>query len=504
MSLVKEAYQALQSIVGAQWVSDDPAICEADRPRGGFRTKEVPLVKPACSIQPETTAEVQAIIKVCNRYMIPFVATSSYGSDPPGSGRGNILFIDLKRMRKLEIDEDNLYAVVEPGVASASLQSELMKRGLMTFVPMSGGECSVLANAINIGEGALSYRLGDRGYRRVLGVEWVTPDGEILNLGSRAASEDFFWGEGPGPDLRSLLVSSGYGSPARKGVVTKIGIRIFPFITERVVPTGDAPTTTLQLPEKRFAWYNFIFPTRKAAIDAIYEIGKCEIGLLAMTVPPWFVSMARARGTGKDRLTGAAGFWDNWKNVTGPVARDNPEQTTGRILLYGIGSEKRLAYEEKVLLDICAEFGASARKSRGLQDQTHFMSSDAIVSNLAGGRFTSVIFFESLDHALKAADIVNVHTRKHVPPIFDDFGTTNWFLPYDMAHNAKEESLRFTTVENEHELTLLMQDCHKDFVKRGGFPMTPDVDYYGAAWENYPEKERKILQLLDPNNLAPW
>jgi hypothetical protein len=512
MALSKEAYQALQSIVGPDWVSNDPAICEADRPSGAFRSsdpnrpkdgKSPPLTRPVCSIEPETTEEVQAIVKVCNRYGLNFVASSTYNSNPPGIRRENLVYIDLKRMRKLEIDEDNLYAVVEPGVASASLQGELMKRGLMTFVPMSGGGCSVVANAIYMGEGALSYRLGDRGYRRVLGVEWVTAEGEILNLGSRANSFDYFWGEGPGPDLRGLLVSSGYGSPAKKGVVTKIGIRIFPFIKERLVPTGDAPTTALQLPANRFKWYNCVFPTRKAAIDAMYEIGKCEIGLLLMTVPPWFFSMARARASGDDKLTGSARFWDDWNNVTGPAARENPERTTCRILLYGIGTDKRLDYEEKVLLDICKSYGASAKASRGLQDQTHFMSSDAIVSNLAGGRFTSVILFESLDSALKAADIVNKHTKKHVPQLFEDYGTTNWFIPYDLAQMGKEESLRFTTVENEFALGLLINDCDKDFVQAGCFPMLPDVEVYGKAWENYPEKERKIKQILDPNNLAP-
>jgi hypothetical protein len=45
-----------------------------------------------------------------------------------------------------------------------------------------------------------------------------------------------------------------------------------------------------------------------------------------------------------------------------------------------------------------------------------FMSADAIVSNLAGGRSASVIFFESLDADLKIADLINVNTRKHVTP----------------------------------------------------------------------------------------
>jgi hypothetical protein len=131
------------------------------------------------------------------------------------------------------------------------------------------------------------------------------------------------------------------------------------------------------------------------------------------------------------------------------------------------------------------------------------MSADAIVSNLAGGRFTSVILFESLDHAFKSAEIVNVNTRKHVPPVLDDYGTTNWFLPFEMCHICKLECLRFASVEDAGELALLMKDCHKDFVDVGAFPVRPESELYGPKWENYPEKTKKFKKLLDPNNLAP-
>jgi len=500
MSIEKEAYQRLQAIVGPEWVSDDPAICEADRKGGGSGGVDSALVRPACSIQPETGEQVQVIVKLCNEYMLPFAATSTYNSPDPGSGRKNVVFIDLKRMRKLEIDEENLFAVVEPGVSFAALQAEAFKRGLLAFVPMCGGGSSVIANTINIGEGALSWKLGDRGYRRVLAAEWVTADGEMLRLGSRSMSEDFFWGEGPGPDLRGLMVVSNIESPAARGVVTKLGVRMFPFIKEELVPSGDTPTTTLLLPENRFKWHNIVFPTREAAIDAMYEIGRCELGLLLMTVPPWFFSMARVRAPAP-APTGAAGFWDNWNTKGSPVAAQHPERTVVRILLYGIGSEKRLAYEEKVLLDIAEEFGAETRTSRA-QDETHFMSSDAIVSNIAGGRFRSILNFESMDHGLKAADIINENTRKHVPPIMEDYGTTNWFLPYELAHTGKGESLRFTDVENEAELLALWQDCQEDLLEIGAFPAMPDSELYGPAWGNYPEKNRKFKQLFDPNNLA--
>ena len=195
MALLKEAYQALESIVGSEWVSDDPAIVEADHVGGGAHAAGA-IKRPACSIQPETAEEVQGIIKICNRYMIPFSATTT--NPPPGLEREDVVFIDLKRMRKLEIDEENLYATVEPGVSFAALQGELFKRGLVTFVPMCGGNVSVLANTLNVGEGAISYRYGDRGYRRVLAAEWVTAEGEILKIGFKVNAKGFLLGRGTG------------------------------------------------------------------------------------------------------------------------------------------------------------------------------------------------------------------------------------------------------------------------------------------------------------------
>src|SRR4030042_2032409 len=145
MALSKEAYKALESIVGPEWISDDPAILEADHVGGSIHGGG-DVKRPACSIQPETAKEVRGIIKVCNKYMLPFSATTT--NPPPGLDRENVVFIDLKRMRKMEIDEENLYVTIEPGVSFAALQGELFKRGLTTFVPGSGGMGSVIATPI--------------------------------------------------------------------------------------------------------------------------------------------------------------------------------------------------------------------------------------------------------------------------------------------------------------------------------------------------------------------
>jgi len=495
MSIPKEVYEALQSIVGAERVSDDPAINKAEHRGRGLKSTR----PPACCILPESTEEVQAIVKVCNRYMLPFAATVT--NPPPGRERENVVYIDLRKMTKFEIDEDNLYATVEPGVVFTALQGELFKRGLITFVCGAGGNCSVLANTVNVGEGPMSYRYGDRGFRRLLAVEWVTPEGEILRLGSSSTSKDYFGGDGPGPDLRGLLSCGTLVSPTIKGIVTKIGARVHPFINEEMVSSGDPPATTLLLPPNRFKWYNIRFSTKKAAVDAMYEISKCELGLAVMTMPPSFFAMARVRSTIGE--TGLAGFLNYWNNTELPMIRENPQQTTVRVLLYGIGADKRLAYEEKVLLDICEEYGGSAKPSKRLQDETNFMASDAIVSSITGGGTFNFILFESLDHGLKSGEIIYNCVKKYIPPVLEDYGTTHWLVGYEMCHICKNENIRNALIKDDEKLASFTKDCQHAFVDIGGHPVTPDPKVYGKAWENYPEKDRKFKQLLDPNDLCP-
>lgn len=494
MGIPLEAYQALQSVVGPEWVDNDPAICRVEC-RGRVVGKIMP---PAVCIVPKTADEVQGIIRVCNRYKLPFTATVT--NPPPGRDRENLVYMDLRRMLGMEIDEDNLYATVEPGVSFTALQAELFKRGLMTFVPGSGGNCAVIANTINIGEGPLSYRLGDRGYRRVLAMEWITPEGDKVWLGSRVTAKEYSGAEGPGPDLRGLIMCSSMVSPTVKGIVTKIGVRIFPFISEQMVPTGDAPSTTLLMPANRFKWYNVIFPTKKAAVDAMYEMSRCEIGLALMTMPPSFFAMARTRAA--SGATGQAGFLNYWNNVELPIIRQNSQQMTVRILLYGIGAAKRLVYEEKVFLDICAEYGGAPRASKRLQDETNFMSADAIVSSITGGNF-NFILFESLDHGLKSGEIVYQNVKKYIPPVLEDYGTTHWLVGYEMCHICKNENIRNALQRDPEKLAAFTDDCQHAFLENGGFPAHPDPKLYGKSWGNFLEKNRRIKQMLDPQNLAP-
>jgi glycolate oxidase len=107
MALSKEIYSAFENVVGAEYISNDPAMMPAYH-----------QVQFAAIVLPKNTAEVQAIVKLCNKYKLAFrpVCTGWTGMFP-----SDIIYMDLRRMNRIvEINEKNMYAVVEPYVIRRS------------------------------------------------------------------------------------------------------------------------------------------------------------------------------------------------------------------------------------------------------------------------------------------------------------------------------------------------------------------------------------------------
>jgi len=116
-------------------------------------------------------------------------------NDPSGPG---VIKLDLRRMNRiLEINEQNMYAVVEPYVTGAQLQAELMKKGLHCNLTGAGGQCSALSLAAheNIGHLGQTTSCGERNQ---LALEWVTPEGDIVQFGSMGSVGEWFCGDGRG------------------------------------------------------------------------------------------------------------------------------------------------------------------------------------------------------------------------------------------------------------------------------------------------------------------
>ncbi len=175
---------------------------------------------PDLVIRPTCTEQIQKILKLANLHLFPVIprgaGTGLSGGSLPVKGG---VILDLNRMdRILEIDEENLVATVEPGVITAHLQEEVEKRGL--FYPPDPASLKTSTIGGNVAECAGGPRAFKYGVTRdyVLGLEIVTPKGEILQTGGKTVKSV------TGYDLTRLYT----GSEGTLGIITKIILRLIP------------------------------------------------------------------------------------------------------------------------------------------------------------------------------------------------------------------------------------------------------------------------------------
>jgi len=175
---------------------------------------------PEIVVMPENTQQVVEIIRYANRKNIP-VTPRGAGSGLSGGAipihKGICLSVE-KMNRILEIDQDNLVAVIEPGVVTHLFQDTLAKEGLFfAGYPMSKEFSFLGGNVAENAGGGWAIKYGVTG-NYVLGLEVVSPTGEILNLGGKYTKNV------TGLDLIHLMV----GSEGILGVFTKIYIKLLP------------------------------------------------------------------------------------------------------------------------------------------------------------------------------------------------------------------------------------------------------------------------------------
>ena len=172
---------------------------------------------PSAAVFPQTTAEVAAIVKLCNERGVPFVPRGA-GTSLAGGGLpvGGGVMIVLTRMREiLEVNLRDRYAVVEPGVVNAALNKRLAGAGFHYAPdPSSQGACTIGGNTATNAGGPHTLKYGVT-VNHVLGLEMVTSKGDIVQIGG--AVED-----SPGADLVGTIV----GGEGTLGIVTKIWVRL--------------------------------------------------------------------------------------------------------------------------------------------------------------------------------------------------------------------------------------------------------------------------------------
>ena len=144
---------------------------------------------PAAVVLPRSTEEVQAVVRLCRRDGVPFVARGhgtglSGGALPVADG----VVIGLSRLNRiLDVDIPNLRAVVEPGVTNLEITRHVAPFGCYYAPdPSSQLVCSIGGNIAENSGGAHCLKYGFT-VHHVLGVEAVLPDGELVHIGGAVA-----------------------------------------------------------------------------------------------------------------------------------------------------------------------------------------------------------------------------------------------------------------------------------------------------------------------------
>ncbi|HKW83179.1 MAG TPA: FAD-binding oxidoreductase [Burkholderiaceae bacterium] len=285
---------ALRAIVGAGNVlvggSDDLSAYEVDW-RKRYRGEALAVVRPG------TTAEVAAIVKLCNEHGLAIVAqggnTGLVGASVPDAS-GTQLLMSLTRLNKVRaIDAANLTMTVEAGCVLQSIQEAAADAELLFPLSLAAeGSCTIGGNLATNAGGTQVLRFGNA-RELCLGVEVVTAAGEVWD-GLTGLRKD-----NTGYDLRDLFV----GSEGTLGIITAATLKLFPrpvAVTTALaaLPTLEAAVELLQLARARLG----------AALTGFEVMGEYALGLvrkhfaqLPQPLPPapWTVLLEQSDSEGE-------------------------------------------------------------------------------------------------------------------------------------------------------------------------------------------------------------
>ncbi len=215
------ALEALAEELGGEWVSDSPSIlCGYARDQGFQPASYAHIV-----CLPGSTGDVRAVYRIANEYLIDVMpygtGLSTAGSHFPLHGG---LLMDLRRMDAIiELDGENMFAVIQPGVNFLELQAAAQQVGCRLLNPSTAATAGVLSNHLFCNINTMSSKYGF-GMDNIIDVEAVLPTGEVVRTG--AASHGAVKGQvaGPGPDV-STLWRYAMGT---LGTVTQMTVRLYP------------------------------------------------------------------------------------------------------------------------------------------------------------------------------------------------------------------------------------------------------------------------------------
>ncbi len=523
MELEEREYRALEDVVGAEYITQDPVILDTYNQVWGnklvFGEKFSP--RPTAVLLPGSTGEVQAIVKVCNRYGIPFKPFSSgFEITALGIASEKAIMLDLRRMdRILEIDVKNMHAVVEPYVSVHKLQVEAAKYGLYYGAIAAGPSAGVIASSCcHAGSGQTNCSAGAI-ERNVLGAEWVLPTGELLKLGTAGSGDGWFSAEGPGSGLRGVLRGH-CGANGGHGVITKASVKLYPWYgPAELERSGEIPAlrTVTEVPDG-YKVLIVTFPVQDNAFDAMVEIGKAEIAYSCYQIP---VPPGGYLGEGNDEM------WAFMQQLP-PQAFESPGALV--VVILGANSDREMEYREKCFHKINEKYGGLLIPDMnnpvvlaGIFDASMF--SFGSVRHVF--RLTTDFFINPCGDATTTDFLKNLHkvAKETMEPYWENgsilqVGSAVFHSMYEnYSVGAHHEDMYLydpfdaESLEGTTELIGKTMDPNGKFRRfgvpclGGGLQFEPahhTHQNWAPLYDNYDVWLRQIKAALDPNNVGDW
>ena len=255
MTSIENNIQKISSLIGAENVIQDQESLHfySTDIFGSAKEQAIAVVRPG------TADELISLIKLCIENEVTLSTRgggASYTSSFPPARKDTII-IDSQRLKKIEVNEEDMFVTVEPGVTWLELYETLKPLGLRTphWGPFSGRVATIA--------GSMSFHAISHGTNNAVSadslssLQVITGTGDIIDTGSQGsdeASSRFF--RHYGPDLGGLFL----GDSGALGVKTRITLKLVKY------PEG-------------FAACSFGFQNFENLFNAMKEISK--LGLVS-------------------------------------------------------------------------------------------------------------------------------------------------------------------------------------------------------------------------------
>ncbi len=208
-----ELLSALRSFLPAESVLDDTEDVRPFECDGLAVYRQLPMLV----VLPETTEQVQRIMRLCYKLQIPVVARGagtglSGGALPLADG---VLLSLSKFKRIINIDTDNAMATVQPGVRNLAISEAASAYGLYYAPdPSSQIACTIGGNVAENSGGVHCLKYGLT-VHNILMLKVITMEGELLTIGAETL-------DSPGYDLLALMT----GSEGMLGVIVEVTVKL--------------------------------------------------------------------------------------------------------------------------------------------------------------------------------------------------------------------------------------------------------------------------------------